>query len=219
LSYNLLTTLEEHSVPKHNSLINLDLSHNRRRTFRGDRFSNALNVSRPGDIYFNMDNNPSRCALVQLPTGYWTIRCDCDTGLQDVPDCPSNISCEEGNPNTRVIAPTQMCDGVLDCEDGIDEATCNQVGDLTFSPLCSSTIVDGCSRPCFRNTSLKLEHGRMEIIPTLVVCPDKGPQCQPFVLSIDGSNSASGLMGIMHITAGWGDGKCLTCLAQVIQVI
>ena len=211
LSYNLLTTLDELSLPNHKALVSLDLSHNQLQTFRGDQILDALNASRLDDVQLKMDNNPSRCAQVQLPTGYWTIQCDCSTGLRDVPGCPSSISCGQGTPDSVVIAATQVCDGSQDCPDGVDEAMCNQVGYLTSSLPCPA-LVDSCTRPCYRNASFEVKRGRMQITPTLIVCSSKGPQCQPIVLNSDGPLTATGLMDTMHVTAVWGNGTTLWLL-------
>ena len=213
LSHNRVTALFELSLPDNKAVVSLDLSSNDIRVLRGDRFFNAFNSSKLGNANLLMTSNPSQCAFYELPTGYWTLHCNCSSGLRNAPGCPASFSCNAtalpaglatSNKTSVLLDPIQVCDGYNDCPGDSDEIHCNGVG-VVQQTLCSA-LVDTCNQACYRAIEIESSNGQMVVVPAPTRCPVQGRLCQKMVLSSDSVQTAVGLMGAVHVTAGWGNG-------------
>ena len=104
LSHNLITALYELSLPDDRALVMLDLSHNPLSTFRGDHFFDTFNISRLTAASLRMESSPSHCRMQRLPLDTSTVRCNCGSGLRNVPGCPATLSCDDSDPNATRIS-------------------------------------------------------------------------------------------------------------------
>eukprot|EP00045_Choanoeca_perplexa_P015887 m.206623 g.206623 ORF g.206623 m.206623 type:complete len:1224 (-) comp17107_c0_seq3:47-3718(-) len=206
LSYNHITSLVELSLPNERSLLHIDLSYNAIVTLGADILFHAYNLSRLDEASLRMEGNPSVCWLLQLPTGYWTARCNCSTGLRNAPGCEVvSMPCSDQAGAQNISVP-DICNGRVDCINGADEVDCDRIATRSGIGICPD-LLDSCWPTCYRSLSMVLDNGLVILTPTPTTCADPGPACQPAVLSSNGVHSAVGLMGTTQAFAFGRDGN------------
>eukprot|EP00045_Choanoeca_perplexa_P015889 m.206643 g.206643 ORF g.206643 m.206643 type:complete len:1226 (-) comp17107_c0_seq7:164-3841(-) len=198
LSNNYLTSLAELSLPRTRKLVLVDLRNNQLQSFEGDLFFNALNATQLNPNALLMDNNPSQCRLAK-ELDAWVLQCDCSDGSRNVPACQiDQPRCSPLNPNIT-LPPVSVCNGINDCINATDEASCTtMVGDLS-DQLCFLPV-DDCIHSCYGSITYEMTRGRMAIAPAATLCRDQGTPCLPSILSPTLTMQyAEGLMGAISV--------------------
>jgi hypothetical protein len=131
-----------------------------------------------------MEDNPSVCTWD--PYNYWGtlkvwINCACASGVGNVLACPKpgNITCGtlrgEGAAGSlagdaHTIAPPQLCDGIADCPDEIDEQDCTGLRLILVGSTEANTLFDrtynggdNCTS-CFHRLSVAITRGTITLV-------------------------------------------------------
>ena len=169
VSFNQLTALSREDSPAVGKLHVWDLRHNQIQTIDNNAISPVVELLDISSATvrrrrLQMDGNPSSCSLVSIPTKhgweYQTIRCNCSSNLTNVPFCPRDrtVACDT-SVNAQRVPIQSVCDGVKDCDNGADEASCS--ADLTLVSESSDcqAAKDPCDQPCIGDGAIVIEGG------------------------------------------------------------
>ena len=204
LSHNQLTSWQRLDGPLVARLQLLNLEYNAISAVGNTALSGILAVSVSGDVErslrLRMQGNPSTCAVQEFlrenNAAQLNIACNCSTG-QQAPTCPQplQIPCDRNGAST--ISPVMICDGVVDCPDGIDERSCSTKLTLLNSSAAEDGLNGVCSQPHIEDSELVIRRG-VVVLNWLTSCGTT--LCNTPVAAMVNYSFAEGLAALSPVT-------------------